>query len=49
VASLTAAALTVSLVDYTQQHTTLGRKAVSSPVNLEFDLIAKYLDRLLKK
>ena len=39
----------VSLVDYTLTHTTLGRKRVGDPVNLEFDVIAKYLQRLLLK
>lgn len=35
---------TVSLVDYTLKHTTLGEKEVKDFVNLEFDIIAKYLN-----
>ncbi len=36
----------VSLVDYTLSHTTLGRKQPGDMVNLEFDMIAKYLRTL---
>lgn len=39
---------TVSLVDYTLQHTTLGAKKTAEPVNLEFDIIAKYVERMIK-
>lgn len=35
---------TVSLVDYTLKYTTLGEKKVKDFVNLEFDIIAKYLN-----
>lgn len=37
--------LSVALVDYTLKHTTLGDKSKSDLVNLEFDIIAKYLAR----
>lgn len=40
--------LTVSLVDYTIKHTTLGTKKKNDLVNLEFDILAKYLQRLLR-
>lgn len=36
---------TVSLVDFTLKHTTLGQKKVRDFVNLEFDIIAKYIHR----
>ena len=36
----------VSVVDYTQKHTTLGSKQVGDPVNLEVDIIAKYVEQL---
>ncbi len=36
----------VSIVDYTREHTTLGAKQVGDLVNLEVDIIAKYLERL---
>ncbi len=35
----------VSVVDYTRQHTTLGERRVGSPVNLEVDIIAKYVEQ----
>jgi riboflavin synthase len=33
----------VSVVDYTRKNTTLGSKRVGNPVNLEVDIIAKYV------
>jgi len=49
--SLTAAAkdsssFQVSVVEYTRQHTTLGGRQVGDPVNLEVDIIAKYVEQL---
>ena len=37
----------VALIPHTQQVTTLGRKDPGSVVNLEVDVIAKYVERLL--
>jgi riboflavin synthase len=37
----------VMLIPHTRQHTTLGFKGVGSPVNLETDLIAKYVWKFL--
>jgi len=37
----------VSLIPTTLDLTTLGRKAVGDPVNLEVDVLAKYVERLL--
>ncbi len=37
----------VSLIPTTRDGTTLGEAAVGSPVNLEVDVIAKYVERLL--
>lgn len=37
---------TVSLVTHTQNHTTLARKRPGERVNLEVDVIAKYVERL---
>jgi riboflavin synthase len=39
----------VSLIPTTLGLTTLGRAAVGTPVNLEVDVIAKYVERLLRK
>ena len=36
----------ISVVDYTQEHTTLGRKQAGDMVNLEVDIIAKYVERI---
>ena len=36
----------VSVVDYTQKHTTLGSKQVGDLVNLDADIIAKYVEQL---
>jgi riboflavin synthase len=46
VVSRDAGSFTVSIVDYTRQHTTLGSKKVGDAVNLEVDVIAKYVERL---
>jgi riboflavin synthase len=40
---------TVSLIPHTFQHTTLGFKRVGSTVNLETDIIGKYVARFLQK
>ena len=36
----------VSVVDYTRHHTTLGDRQVGDSVNLEIDIIAKYVEQL---
>ncbi len=36
----------VSIVEYTQRHTTLGSRRVGDLVNLEIDIIAKYVEQL---
>ncbi len=38
---------TVSLVQYTQEHTNLTRRQAGLAVNLESDIIARYVDQLL--
>lgn len=49
-ASLTVVAMApeefvVSLVRHTQEHTTLAGKGIGDPVNLEVDIIGKYIER----
>jgi riboflavin synthase len=39
---------TVSLIPTTLGLTTLGLKGVGDPVNLEVDVLAKYVERLLE-
>jgi len=41
--------LSVSLVAYTMEHTILGDKSPGSTVNVEVDVIARYLERLSEK
>lgn len=41
------ATFTVSLVPTTLELTTLGHKGIGDPVNLEVDVLAKYVERLL--
>ncbi len=47
VASVTAGSFTVSLIPTTLELTTLGRKQPGDPVNLEVDVVAKYVERLM--
>jgi riboflavin synthase len=47
VTNCSAVSFMVSLVAYTLQHTTLGRKKPGDVVNLEVDIIAKYVERLV--
>ena len=46
IADKNASSFWVSVVDYTQKHTTLGSKQVGDLVNLEADIIAKYVEQL---
>jgi riboflavin synthase len=47
VVDVTDDAFTVSLIPTTLELTTLGTKGVGDPVNLEVDVLAKYVERLL--
>ena len=47
VVDVTDDSFSVSLIPTTLELTTLGRKAVGDPVNLEVDVLAKYVERLL--
>ena len=39
-------AFTVAIIPYTYQHTSIGSVTVGSVVNIEFDLIGKYVNRM---
>lgn len=39
---------TVMLIPHTRDHTTLGHKPIGAAVNLEFDLLAKHVQKLFK-
>ena len=47
VADVTGDSFSVSVIPHTAAQTTLGSKAVGDLVNLENDMIGKYVDRLL--
>ena len=49
VVEVTESAFSISLVAYTQAHVTLPRKQVGDKVNLEVDILAKYVDKLLHR
>ncbi len=38
----------VSIVEYTRRQTTLGSKGVGDVVNLEIDIIAKYVEQFVQ-
>ncbi len=48
VVSVTEDRFSVALIPHTLEVTTLGRLTVGDPVNLETDLLAKYVERLLE-
>ena len=47
IATLDDAGFEVAVIPVTLERTTLGRMAIGTPVNLETDLIAKYVERLV--
>ncbi|HEV7824815.1 MAG TPA: riboflavin synthase [Mycobacteriales bacterium] len=49
VAAVDAETFSVSLIPTTLGLTTLGKKDVGDPVNLEVDVVAKYVEKLLEK
>jgi riboflavin synthase len=49
VAYLKKGEMTVSIIPHTYEKTTLGSKKVGDKVNLEVDLLAKYIEKLLPK
>jgi riboflavin synthase len=48
VASVKGDEVTIGLIPETLQRTTLGRRAVGDEVNIEVDVIAKYVERLIE-
>ena len=47
IASLREATLGVAIIPHTATHTTLGHLGVGAPLNVEVDVLAKYVERLL--
>ena len=42
-------AFEVCLIPYTLEHTNLGQLTINSPVNIEIDILARYLEKLINK
>ena len=40
---------TVAIIPYTYQHTNMNRLEKGGLVNIEFDIIGKYVDRIMNK
>jgi riboflavin synthase len=49
VASVKGNALTVSIIPHTLEHTTLADVRTGGRVNLEFDIVGKYIERLVRR
>lgn len=49
IASITDGGFTVALIPHTLEMTTLGLRSPGEQVNLEMDVLAKYVDRLVKQ
>jgi riboflavin synthase len=49
VAEVLPRSLVVWIIPYTKTHTNLDRAQAGDPMNLEFDILAKYVERMLKK
>jgi riboflavin synthase alpha subunit len=49
IAELAGDALAIALVPHTLEATTLGRLASGDPVNLETDVLAKYVEKLVRR
>ena len=40
---------TISVIPYTLEHTTLKERRIGDPVNLEVDVLAKYVESLMAR
>lgn len=49
VARCTESTLSVAIIPFTMEHTVFGSYETGTPVNLEFDLIGKYIENLMKR
>ncbi len=48
IARLTADSLTVAIIPHTLENTTLGTKKVGDHLNIEVDMVAKYIENFLR-
>jgi len=49
VGELSDESLAVWIIPHTLKKTNLGQLAINDPVNIEFDILAKYAERILQK
>ena len=49
VVDVTGLVFSISLIPHTLKNTTLGIKSIGDPVNIEFDIVGKYISKLLPK
>lgn len=49
VVDVTGLLFSISLIPHTLKNTTLGIKSIGDPVNIEFDIVGKYISKLLPK
>jgi riboflavin synthase len=47
VTDISSSSFQVSLIPFSKENTTLGLKRVGDPVNIEVDMLARYLERLV--
>lgn len=48
IADMDSRSITVALIPFTLEHTTLGHKEVGDAINVETDLFARYIDRFIE-
>jgi riboflavin synthase len=48
VASVDATSFSIAVIPHTHEVTTLGRRTVGDAVNVEADVLAKYVERLVR-
>lgn len=46
--TVSAGTFTINIIPHTAEHTTIGQWAPGRPINIEVDLLARYLERLLE-
>lgn len=47
VAALDATSFGIAMIAHTQSVVTMGQQAVGTPVNIEVDIMAKYIERMI--
>ncbi len=47
--NITESSFTTAIIPYTYEHTNIKSVKINTPVNIEFDMLGKYVERILKK